>query len=544
MRQGTIRTVSIILFILVTLIYLSPLFLPKEIDEETGIFSVVKPFGFWTEKMLKLGLDLRGGMEITLHVDLTDLPRAEHDAAVRAAMTVIENRIDQFGVAEPTLQRAGDSRIVVQLPGLQDFQRARDLIGRTALLEFKLVATDEETQRVISQMDNWLSLNNELYPFLARDYYISGTGLLFGDDGEEIDYESAWHRDILSHMIGSGMGGQMSVSWRNRENLRNLLRDETFQNAVPAGFQILMGNENEANRRADIDVYVLYSTTELTGAYLAHASTFFAGDREWGGQNRPAVSIRFNREGARIFERITGQNLRRRLAIILDDAVYVAPTIQDRIRGGEASITGQFTLQETTDLVIVLKAGNLPAPVEIIEERTVGPSLGSDSIRSGAKAGLIGLILVITFMVIYYRFSGVIAIFALILNTAFVFAALTFLEATLTLPGIAGLILMVGMAIDANVLIFERIKEELRSGKSIRNAIDSGYTRAIVTIIDANITSLIVAIVLYNFGTGPIKGFAITFGIGIAASMFTAIFVTKAIFDTIVNKLNPQKLSI
>ena len=544
MRRSTVRTILITLFVLVTLFYLSPLFLPKEVDEETGFVSVRKPLPFWTEKMLRLGLDLRGGMEINLYVDLSELPRAEHDAAVRAAMTVIENRIDQFGVAEPSIQRSGDDRIVIQLPGLQDFERARNLIGRTALLEFKLVATDEETQRVISQMDNWLSINHQNYPFLEVLNFGGSEDIFRGSEDDSEEFGAAWHRDIMSHLVGQRVGGEMSVSRENRPLLRRLLNDPDFQNAVPAGFQILTSVENEANRRADLSAFVVYSTAELTGVHLASAATMFTGDRDWGGANRPAVSLRFTRDGARAFERVTGQNIRRRLAIVLDDAVYVAPTIQDRIRGGEASITGNFTLQEVSDLVIVLKAGNLPAPVSIGEERTVGPSLGSDSIRSGLRAGVIGLALVVLFMVIYYKFSGVIAITALVLNTAFVFAALTFLEASLTVPGIAGLILMLGMAIDANVLIFERIKEEIKSGKTIRNAIEAGYSRAIVTIVDANITSLIVASVLYSFGSGPIRGFATTFGIGIMASMFTAIIVSKAIFDAIVSNKNREKLSI
>ena len=241
---------------------------------------------------------------------------------------------------------------------------------------------------------------------------------------------------------------------------------------------------------------------------------------------------------------ITGQNIRRRLAIVLDGVVYTAPTIQDRIRGGEARITGNFTLDETQDLVIVLRAGNLPAPVNIIEERTVGPTLGADSVRSGLSAALFGLIIVMIFIVIYYRGPGIIANVALIVNMGIIMAALTILGAALTMPGIAGIILTIGMAVDANVLIFERIREELKSGKTVRSAVDAGFSRAIVTILDANITTLITAIVLYQFGTGPIRGFAVTLSLGILASMFTAIVMVKALFEAVITNKNRTELSI
>jgi protein-export membrane protein SecD len=241
---------------------------------------------------------------------------------------------------------------------------------------------------------------------------------------------------------------------------------------------------------------------------------------------------------------VTQRHIGRNLAIVLDDIVYVAPTIQDRIRHGEAQITGNFTRAEVNELVIVLQAGNLPAPVNIDKERIVGASLGADSIRNGTRAGIVGLILVVIIMVFFYKNSGFITIIALLLNTGFIFAALTYLGASLTLPGIAGIIMTIGMAIDANVLIFERIKEELRSGKNIRNAIDAGYKRAIVTILDANITTLLVAAVLFQFGTGPIRGFATTLFIGILSSMFTSIIVTRTIFDNFVTNKDRQKLSI
>ena len=544
MRRSTFRTVSIVLFILVTIFYLSPLFLPKEIDEYGDVIGIKKPVKFWTSKMLKLGLDLRGCMEINLSVDLSDLTRSDHDQAVKAAVEIIQNRIDQFGVAEPMIQRVGEDKIVVQLPGLRDFQRAKDLIGKTALLEFKLVATPEQTNTVITQLDTWLAHNYQKFPYLSVLDYTSGMSddIFAETDSLGLD-ERAWYADIMSYLTdASGMG--MAVSHENKPLVRQLLSDSLFVASVPAGYQLLLGKENSTAPRADLPIYLLYPNAELTGSYLTTAETRFGNRSDFGGQNNSYVNLRFNREGARIFERVTGQNIRRNLAIVLDDIVYMAPTIQDRIRGGEAQITGSFTLQECNDLVIVLKAGNLPAPVRIDEERIVGPSLGSDSIRAGMKAGVIGFILVMIFMAIYYKLFGLIANLALIMNTCFVLAALTFFEATLTLPGIAGLILTLGIAVDANVLIFERIKEEMKSGKTIRNAIDAGYARALVTIVDANITTLIVAAVLYQFGSGSIRGFAVTMFIGISASMFTAIVVTKAIFDKIISNKNRDSLSI
>ncbi len=258
----------------------------------------------------------------------------------------------------------------------------------------------------------------------------------------------------------------------------------------------------------------------------------------------PYVLLSFDSRGARLFVWISGENIKKRLAIILDKKVYSAPVIQDRITGGRAQITGAFTMQEAHDLAIVLRAGALPAPVKVIEERTVGPSLGKDSIEKGVRAAIIGGITVIFFMAVYYNLAGIIADFALILNIVFIMAGLALFGATLTLPGIAGIILTIGMAVDANVLIFERIREELRLGKGAIAAIDTGYGRAFVTILDANITTLIAALILFQFGTGPIRGFAVTLSIGITASMFTAIFITRIIFDYLYVVKGMKKVSI
>jgi preprotein translocase subunit SecD len=277
----------------------------------------------------------------------------------------------------------------------------------------------------------------------------------------------------------------------------------------------------------------------ITGEYLTDARVTIGSQ-----YNEPYVSLTFDSRGARLFEQITGANIKKRLAIVLDDIVNSAPVIQDRIAGGRAQITGRFTMEEARDLAIVLRAGALPAPVKIIEERTVGPSLGRDSINKGLKSMIIGGLIIILFMVFYYRVAGILADLALFLNIFFIAAGLALFGATLTLPGIAGIILIIGMAIDANVLVFERIREELRLGKTPRAAVDSGYSKALVTILDANITTLIAALVLFQFGTGPVKGFAVTLSIGIIASLFTAIFITRLIFDYLLIERGMKRISI
>jgi len=380
---------------------------------------------------------------------------------VEHSLETIRNRVDQFGIAEPEIVPEGDNRIMIQLPGIKDPERAKNLIGKTALLEFKIV-----------------------------------------DDENSLD--------------------------------------EAVRGNIPEGDIIAYGlrTDKSTGQRGSIP-YLIKNKTLLTGASLETAKVQIS-DRF----GEPNVSIKFNSQGATDFDRITNDNVRRRLAIVLDGVVHSAPVIQERISGGQAQITGNFTMDEARDLAIVLRAGALPAPVNILEERTVGPSLGSDSIRQGIMATLIGSLLVILFMILYYRLSGTIADLALIINIVLVLGILAAFKATLTLPGIAGLLLTVGMAVDANVLIFERIREELRTGKNIRLALDTGYKRAFITIIDTHVTGIVSAIFLIIFGTGPIKGFAVTLIIGLLASLFTAVFVTRVIFDYFTWNFNVKKLSI
>jgi preprotein translocase subunit SecD len=381
--------------------------------------------------------------------------------AIDQALETIRNRIDQFGVSEPEITLQGVDRILIQLPGIKDPQRAIQLIGRTALLEFKLV--DEE---------------GDLDAALKGDV----------PEGDILLYQRS---------VDPNTGGVRKIPF--------LLQEKTL----------------------------------MTGEYLKDARVALESQF-----HQPYVALEFDDIGGKLFEQITGANVKRRLAIILDDNVYSAPVIQERIPGGRAQITGHFDTKEASDLAIVLRAGALPAPVKIIEERTVGPSLGQDSVRQGMISILISAALVVLFMIFYYRFSGVIADIALVLNIVLVFAVLSLLRATLTLPGIAGLVLSVGMAVDANILVHERIKEELRWGKTIRASIDQGYHRAFVTIIDSNVTTLIAALFLYQFGTGPVRGFAVTLFWGIVANIFTAVFVTRWVFDYLTLKIGVKKLSI
>ncbi len=411
---------------------------------------------------LDMMVDGRDGQYARKTYRLSD-QEIEHikDYAVRQALETMRNRVDQFGVTEPVLQRQTGNRILIQLPGVKDPKRAIDLLGKTARLEFKLVAED----------------------VMPED---AAKGLL--PEGTKLLYEKRVNRQT----------GAVS------------------ENPI-----------------------VVYDQTVLTGDLLSDAQVRISSQF-----NEPYVAIDFNSLGAKRFDQITAANINKRLAIILDDTVYSAPNIRERISGGSAQISGSFSEQEATDLAIVLRAGSLPAPVEILEDRTVGPSLGLDSINQGVFSVIIGGILVILVMVIYYRMSGIVANIALGLNLIFILAMLTLFKASLTLPGIAGIVLTVGMAVDANVLIFERIREELRRGQSPRLAVESGFGKAFLTIVDANVTTLIAALVLFQFGTGPVKGFAVTLSIGIVSSLFTATFVSRVIFDYVLEKREVKQLSV
>ncbi len=547
MKNRSVRGMLIFLFILLSL-YFTLQFVP-------GI-----PWG-WAQKQLNLGLDLKGGMQLLLEVDFSEVKinKADKENAVQSAIEIIRNRIDQFGVTEPSIQRIGENRILVQLPGIQEFDRAKNLIGRTARLEFKLVAEQNEYEKVLTSIDEYLQKNLDKYSFLseiteeiakadadvASDILSDDAADSTSTTSETVETDLLDEKDkVFTNLINSG-DRPYTIAYDYVPFFKKLLDDPAFKRSFPSNYQLALSKDDKDDPKADRGIYILYSNAEITGDYLddAHTSTG-KNMSDPNTYNKPIINLEFNRNGAKKFANITGQNRNRMLAIVLDDVVYMAPRINDRIPDGRAIISGVFNMAEAHDLVIVLKAGNLPAPVEIIERKDVGATLGTDSIQAGKMAGIIGLVIVAIFMLIYYKIGGLFANFALVLNIAFTLSILTLFGATLTMPGIAGLILTIGMAVDANVLIFERIREELALGKTVRSAVDAGFARAIITIADANITTLIAAIVLYNFGTGPIRGFAVTLGIGIVGSMFTAIVFVKALFDTFVTSGNREKLSI
>ncbi len=463
---------------------LTNIFREKEIEakaEQSGVEITITPADDNVKNAVK---ENYGNLELVTEADGRLLYRISEweikeikELSVDQALETIRNRIDQFGVSEPNIHRQAASEIVVELPGVKDADRAIDLVGKTAVLEFKLL--DEES-----------TLSLELPPTI--------------EEGKE--------EELIAQ----------------------------YADRIPEDAEILFERIEGASGGEVIKrVYLVKKQTLMTGDFLTEARVNI--DQMY---NEPYVGISFDAEGSKLFREITTNNVKKRLAIILDNNVYSAPSINEPIIGGSAQITGRFLMEEAKDLAIALRSGSLPAPLKMLQNITVGPSLGQDSIDAGIKAGMIASILVIIFMVFYYKLSGVIADFALVLNIIILLGILSAFKATLTLPGIAGVILAVGMAVDSNVLMFERIREELRLGKTPRAAIDSGYNKAFWTIFDSHVTTLITSIVLFQFGTGPIKGFAVTLGCGVFINLFTALIGTKTVFDIWTTKKEIKKLSI
>jgi len=501
---------------------------------------------------------------------IADLKKQAEDAVDRT-LEVLRNRIDQFGVSEPSIANQGSQRIVIELAGIQDVGRAKQIIGKTAQLEFKLLKDPAVFSAVLQDIDNvvkerlnqkgqQIGVDSAAITNKATQAQPKSTGLssLFGEatsigdttqksaveDTSVVVEESVFQQNPFFSLLVP-MGNQVGVPAKNLLAVQRILNLPDVRKVIPEDSEILFSGKPELNKGQEYYLmYLVKKKPELTGKYISDADVTISSGRQSLTQGQPIVSLTMNREGARIFARVTGANVNKFLAIVLDNKVASAPRIDEKIPGGSAVIRGSFTMQEARDLAIVLRAGALPAPVASIEERTVGPSLGQDSVRRGQLSIALGIILVILFMIVYYRMSGFIADVALILNLILIMAALAAFHATLTLPGVAGIILTIGMAVDANVLIFERIREELRSGKTVRASIDAGYGRAFWTIFDANVTTFLTALVLYQFGTGPIRGFAVTLSIGILASMFTAIVVTRVIFDYLTKRRTMTKLSI
>lgn len=544
-RAQRIKIFIIIVVFLLSIWYLYPTLRLATISSEARGKMDSGELARLKERAVKLGLDLRGGMHLVLEVDKSKLSQKEARDAVDRALEIIRNRVDQFGVSEPLVQRSGQDRMIIELPGLQDPERAKELIGRTALLEFKLVKDGKEAKALFDRIDKVLcggeKKKEEEEAKLKELFKESPAGSLEAEMGtSEEEHPLSYLVEFLDQK-----NGQVMVPEEDIPQVDSLLSLPEVQALIPQDMELRWGAEYKNYREGQIKwLYLLKKKSELTGAYLTDAKVTIGGGLDPEIANRPIVNMRLDKRGARIFSRVTGANIDRLLAIVLDGNVYSAPRIKSKIPDGRAIITGIGKMTEAKDLAIVLRAGALPAPVNIIEERTVGPSLGEDSIRKGIHAAIIGMILVVLFMVFYYKGAGLIADLALILNLIFVMAALAGLRAALTLPGIAGIILTIGMAVDANVLIFERIREELRAGKTVRVAIDAGYSRAFRTILDANLTTFFTALILYLVGTGPVKGFGTTLMLGIASSMFTAIVVTRAIFDSLTAGREVARLSI
>lgn len=413
------------------------------------------------QEKIKRGLDLQGGVHVVLEVDDTDKEDKSLSDMTERALEIIRNRIDALGVTEPVIQKQGTNRIIVDLPGVGDPDKAIELIGQTALLEFKLVEDDSE------------------------------------------------------------------------------LISKAIEGDVPAGYQLLYHREkDDRGILRDTQPLLVKSDPELTGQYIEDA---YVG---YDNSGFPDVNLKLNREGARLFEQVTAQNVNKRLAIVLDGVVRSAPVIRERIGGGSAHITGRFTVEEARNLAIVLRAGALPAKVDIIYREVVGPTLGKANIAQGFRAVIYGGIVVLIFMVLYFAAFGLLADFALAMNILILLGIMATIRGVLTLPGIAGIALTCGMAVDANILIFERIREEIKSGKSPKASIDAGYRRAWTAIIDSNITTLIVGLILFFLGEGAVKGFGLTLSIGIVANLFTAVFVTKTIVDWVMITRKIEKLRI
>ena len=462
------------------------------------------------------------------------------DDSINRIIEIIQNRVDQFGVSEPTIQKQGNDRVIIELAGIQDSERARGLLQSTALLELMIVKDVESTNTIIRQIDN-LSYSDNQIGIKSQNEDATNAGDLFSSDNEVSDLQ------FSSLLIG--IGSDLAIDKENLEQFNNILSQENIKQLLEAtGSNFLFSNSSRTflnDFGEEEEVYIVYhlvNNAELTGGVIENAQVRLSQSGVTAGQ--PLVQMEMNSAGSREWARITGANIKKRIAIVLDKKVHMAPVINSQIFGGSTVIEGLDSVEEAEDVAIVLRAGALPVPVTIIDQKIVGPSLGADSVQQGTSSILIGLVLVVLFIIFYYRMSGFIASFSLIWTLILLLGILALLQATLTLPGIAGLILTVGMSIDANVIIFERIREELRKGKTVRSAIDSGYQRAITTIVDANLTTGIAAGVLYQYGTGPIKGFATVLFWGIVVSMFTAIIVTRFLFDFTTSRRNVEKLSI
>ncbi|MBN2423604.1 MAG: protein translocase subunit SecD [Calditrichaceae bacterium] len=485
--------------------------------------------------------------------------REQTEEAVDRSKEILSNRVDEFGVTEPIIQKQGDRRIIIELAGVKNPTRVRQLIGRTALLEFKLLKENTITGPVAEKINEFIlskiSPQDTVKSETAeKDTTKTSLEDMFGIDETDSTKETAvTQEDTTINLFEENLffldprdKQSLLVPMEKEQKFKEIIKMPEVEKIIydVAGSGEFIWSAKPVINDQYYVVYFVNKNVELSGSTITDAYPQSGSANDPSSIGKFEVSLTMNDEGARIFSRVSGANIGKRLAIILDNKVFLAPTLQVKITNGRARITGLESMEEAKDIAIVLKAGALPAPVKIMEERTVGPSLGKDSINAGSYSAILGLCLVVLFMIFYYKLSGIIADLALVLNIIFIMAVMAYFHATLTMPGIAGIILTIGMAVDANVLIFERIREEQRKGKTIRASLDIGYGKAFITILDANVTTFIAGLVLYTYGSGPIQGFALTLMIGIVASMFTAIFVSRVIFDFTLEKKWMKKLSI
>nr|MBN2278821.1 protein translocase subunit SecD [candidate division Zixibacteria bacterium] len=514
-------------------------------------------------KAMRLGLDLQGGIHVVLQVQMEKLDRTAREGAVERAIQVIRNRIDFTGVTEPVIQKQGNDRIIVDLPGYTDAERAEDIIGQTAQLEFKLTESFENAQIILNKIDSVVAevrkAEKESGKNKSEKKIETASAEPTTGEVTPIDTAGTADDDFFASILGEDSTGEIdetmfmdeekpfsqylepflyadrtntpwpgySVQVRDRKILEKILAMPEVQRVIPEEDQFAWSTRKDLRNAQEVYfLYLLQRKVQFLGKYLESIKLGRGQFQEH------TVDFKLSGRASAAFARLTGSNIDKPLAIVIDDKVESAPIISSKIRGsGQITMGGGATLEDAKDLSIVLKAGALPAPVEIIEKNVVGPTLGSDSIRKGMTASFVGLLLVLVFIGIYYRISGLIADVALIFNVFFLLSIMAALGATLTMPGIAGIILTIGISVDSNILIFERIREELRTGKTIRASIDAGYNRALLTIIDSHVTTLITAGALFLFGSGPIKGFAVSLFWGVTISLYTAVIITKMIFD-------------
>jgi SecD/SecF fusion protein len=492
-------------------------------------------------RAMRLGLDLQGGVHMVLQVE--DPRGGELSSNIQdQVLEKIRVRVDKYGITEPEIVKSGIDQIVVDLPGYTDIDTAKALIGSTAQLQFKLLRTGDEAEKLIAEIDSVMALTNAKdkpagagtpVSTAKNDTASTAVSNLFGKDkgdttAAESDEEFA-QKHPFSSLLSDWSGRSFYVTMDDYRKIEQLLARPDVQAAIPSNYQLAWGTRPE--KRGDRQfqqLYVINKNIEMTGESLVSVRESYDNMRQ------PVVLFELDSDGARRFSSLTGKHINEPLAIVIDDRVESAPNIQSRIsKSGQITMGGGANIGDAYLLATMLKAGALPANVEILQSTIIGPALGQDSINKGKTASFIGILLVVIFMAIYYKISGLIADFAVLLNTLFImgFMVIPGVNSTLTMPGIAGIILTVGMSVDSNVLIFERIREELRTGKTVKAAIDAGYDRALLTVIDSHVTTLITALFLFIFGSGPVKGFAVTLSVGILLSLFTAIFVTKTMFD-------------